>query len=790
MADTATQRIERSSPSASLKSISRFAGLAALLIVALCAALAVYRQSPPPASPASAPAAEFASGRAMKHVETVARRPHPIGSAEHAAVRAYILGELTAQGLAPETQRTTIVGAAEGVPRVAGSVENIVGRLKGTGNTKALMLAAHYDSVPAGPGASDDGSGVATLLETLRALKSAAPLRNDVIFLFTDGEEMGLLGAQAFVAEHPSARDVGLVLNFEARGSSGPAYMYETSTGNRRLIQEFAEAAPRPVTNSLLYEVYKLLPNDTDLSVFKRAGLKGLNFAYIDQSTNYHTRLDDARTIDQRSLQHQGSYALALARHFGNLDLAAVSGSGDDAVYFDLFGAFVVRYPASWALVLTVLTLLFFVAVIVLGFRRRRLTVGGMAAGLVALLVVLLGAYLLTMLVWRLFGSLYPEYIGMSFGDTYNSKLYLAAFIALTLSFTSALYLLFGKRVSALSLLAGASVWWALALLLTTLFVPGASYLFTWTLLAALVALLVVILSGGTQASTGRRIAALFIGAIPAVVLFSPLIETLFVGLTVGSSALVMLVVALVLALVIPQLKLVGGANGWLLPLASLVVCVAFLVAAALTSRFDASRPRRDNLFYALEADAGRAFWASTSLRADDWTSQFFSAKTEPALMPAFFPHRQWRFLTSEAPMTALAAPQVELLSDERNETGRTLRLRAGSPRRAQVLSLYVEGDAEARGTTVNGKALGDEGAAARREAGGVWALRFYAPPPEGIELTLTTKSQQPVRIKAVDQSYELPTLPGSPIRPRPDSAMASPHPLSDSTLVSKSFTF
>ena len=158
------------------------------------------------------------------------------------------------------------------------------GTLNRRGNTKAVILAGHYDSVSSGPGASDDGHSVAMELETLRALRSGPPLRNDIVFLFTDSEEGGLLGAKAFVEHHPLAKQAGLVMNFEARGTSGPAMMFETSEGNGRIVREFAAAAPDPITSSLSYEAYKLLPNDTDLTIFKQAGLPGLGFAYVDES--------------------------------------------------------------------------------------------------------------------------------------------------------------------------------------------------------------------------------------------------------------------------------------------------------------------------------------------------------------------------------------------------------------------------------------------------------------------------------------------------------------------------
>src|SRR5207249_5261569 len=101
----------------------------------------------------------------------------------------------------------------------AGGVQNIMARLPGRepGGSDVLLMA-HYDGVEAGPAAADDGAGSAAILETLRALRAGPPLAHDVVALFTDGEEAGLLGAAAFVREHPWAKDVGIALNFEARG--------------------------------------------------------------------------------------------------------------------------------------------------------------------------------------------------------------------------------------------------------------------------------------------------------------------------------------------------------------------------------------------------------------------------------------------------------------------------------------------------------------------------------------------------------------------------------------------
>lgn len=255
------------------------AGILTFLFLMFWVILSLYQASPPAAVSANAPAADFSSGRAMTHVQMLAKQPHPMGSIEHGVVRDYIFNTLATNGLQPSIQTATAVNRTADSMLVAATTQNVVARLQGTNNTKALLLSSHYDSRPQAFGASDDGAGVAAMLETLRALKSGAPLQNDVIFLFTDGEEDGLLGANAFTDEHPWAKDVGVVLNFDARGNSGPSMMFETSKSNGWLIQEFAKAAPYPVANSLLVEVYRLLPNSTDFTVFNAHGIQGLNFA-------------------------------------------------------------------------------------------------------------------------------------------------------------------------------------------------------------------------------------------------------------------------------------------------------------------------------------------------------------------------------------------------------------------------------------------------------------------------------------------------------------------------------
>ncbi len=290
------------------------------------------------------------------------QRPHTAGSPENAVVRDRILAELRAVGYAPEVQA---VFQCDTAPRFPGctAVENIVAVHKGTGDGKAVLASAHYDSVPAGPGVSDDGAGVAVVLELARGF-AARTTRNDVIFLLTDGEETGLRGARAFADHHPLMRRVGVVVNFEARGASGPSMMFETGPGNARLMDLFAHAVARPSASSVSYEVYKLLPNDTDFSVYRKLGLSGFNFAFSNSAARYHSVRDNLQYIDRRSLQHNGEHAFEVTGALADADLATLSASSD-ASFFDVFGLVTVVWSAAINVPIALVALLGLIGLIV-----------------------------------------------------------------------------------------------------------------------------------------------------------------------------------------------------------------------------------------------------------------------------------------------------------------------------------------------------------------------------------------------------------------------------------------
>jgi hypothetical protein len=759
-----------------------------LLFIGLVAFVAYYGQTPPAKVGADAPATAFSSARAMQQLAAIAQKPHPIGSAEHAAVRDYLVRELTAAGVAPEVQTATLVEARRRGPARAATVRNVVARLAGTaGGGKALLLASHYDTVPQSPGASDDGAAVATMLETLRALKAGPPLRNDVIFLFTDGEEAGLLGAKAFVGEHPLAKNVGLALNFEARGAGGSVWMFETSPGNGRLVGELAQAAPYPSANSLAYEIYRLMPNDTDFSVFKSARMPGLNFAYIDGDTRYHTHADSLDNVDERSVQHHGSYALSLARHFGDRRLEGVGGGGD-AVYFDLLGSTLVHYPSGLVLPLTILAAVLFAGVLVLGVRRGAVRVAGVAAGFVSYLVSVVVASGVVLLAWWLIVTVQTRMGRSVLDDNYQSRFYMLGFVALTVAVAVSLQNLLLRRVSAHSLRLGALLFLLLLLVAASLILPGATYLLLWPLLFSLVAAGVLLWRGGAGPVSAVQFVVLLACAVPALILFVPMIYNVFVAMHATLLVALPLTVMLLYGLLIPVFGLMTNSRRWLLPGGAALAALALMLLGGLTGGFDKRNPNTDHVFYAMNADAGKAVWGSTDHRPDEWTSQFLGERPERGALSDFLPTTFSGFLKKEAPLATLTPASVQLIGDENAGGRRTVRLKinASSP----VLNLTVPGEqASVLSSAVNGKPV-EAAPGPPGQPGGPWGLQYWAPPAEGFDLTLELSAAQPFKLQVADQWYGLPDIPGASFRPRPDYLMPTPFSNSDTTLVSKSYTF
>jgi hypothetical protein len=369
-----------------------------LLLILFVVLLGVLRTfSTPTPMGADAPDVVFSADRADAILrDLVAEQlPHVAGSPHNTVVRNRILAHLRAAGYEPEVQSRFHCNPMSGG---CSPVHNVVAVKPGAAGRYAILLTAHYDSNWVGPGAADDAAGVAAILEIARMAADFPAFDNDVIFLLTDAEEGGLIGADAFAEHHALFARVKAVINLEARGVTGPSVMFETGDGNRSVIRMLAKNVDRPVANSLAYEVYKRIPNDTDFTVYRKKGVMGVNFAFTQGVALYHSALDDPDHLDPGSLQHHGDNAWMMLNAFGERDLTTIN-HAEDAGYIDVFGLGLSHYPISIAGGLVLFLGVWTMIAIGLAFRKEfrywQLRWGLLAIPLLFAALVL-GGYLLS----------------------------------------------------------------------------------------------------------------------------------------------------------------------------------------------------------------------------------------------------------------------------------------------------------------------------------------------------------------------------------------------------------
>jgi hypothetical protein len=308
-----------------------------------------------------APKNVFSSARAFNMLELLTKEqvPHPVDSQANRVIEKRIVRLLRDMGYQEDIQQTQICHDTQRGSARCTQVRNIIVEIPGTSADKGILLAAHYDSVPAGPGGSDAGAAVGTLLETARLLKLEKQPRNTIVLLFNEGEEFGLFGAKAFMEQHPLGKQLKLAINVEARGSTGKSVMFETGENSGWLVKHYADTTPAPMSSSLFYEVYKALPNDTDLTVFKEHGLQGLNFAHAQRLAHYHTPLDNIANLDKGSLQHHGDNVWGVLKIIKDQNLNNVAIG--NLVYSDIMGLFVIKWTEPTSLILSLLCLVIFI---------------------------------------------------------------------------------------------------------------------------------------------------------------------------------------------------------------------------------------------------------------------------------------------------------------------------------------------------------------------------------------------------------------------------------------------
>lgn len=553
-----------------------------LVVVGVALFVATDQTLPPDALPSAAPASEFSAGRAIEHIEAIARDARIPGTPGYAEPRDYVVNELSALGLQSEIQQTRTGIPAEMQASFGWSdapvvdVENVVARMDGTVSQDAVMLVAHLDTTPYGPGATDDGAGVSALLETARAIHEGPPLRNSVILLFTGPEETGYHGAVAFIREHPWIEDVKLVINLDAGGLSGPSELTGTSPNSGWLIRQATKAESH---------FYGTSASGEGLSDFRAFDFYGFSGFALDYSWDrrIHTPFDNVDNVNLSSLQHQGYRVLALTRHFGNLESLEDPGTADP-IYFNVLRLGVIQYSRGWVVPIAVLAMLVYAGAVGLGVRRGLLTPAGIGLGGAVFSLALVASPLLALGLWAVLSNVVDAYQVTYLGHAVNEYGLLALFAFTTLALTSTLYAVLHKirPVTTADLTIGAFGLLALATVVFAVFIPDSSYASAWTGLVGFsaVGFWFATHTDDRDAFSVPHIVALTVAAVVAIILIWPAALATFMAAEAGGWFLAIILMGTLLGTLVPQVQIITRPNQWWPPVAALVGTVVLLVFA------------------------------------------------------------------------------------------------------------------------------------------------------------------------------------------------------------------
>lgn len=734
---------------------------------------------------------QFSTARALVHLEAISQQPHAVGAPAHEIVRDYIVQQLENLGLNVQIQEGFSMTSWGALAKP----KNILARIKGSEPGKALMVLSHYDSAPHSSfGASDAGSGVVTILEGLRAfLHDGKTPKNDIIVLFTDAEELGLNGADLFVNKHPWTKDLGLVLNFEARGSGGPSYMLiETNGGNSKLMKGFVKANPKfPVANSLAYSIYKMLPNDTDLTRFRAdADINGFNFAFIDDHYDYHTANDTYERLDRETLEHQGSYIMPMLNYFSQANLSNLK-SEDDYIYFNAPVVKTVTYPFSWIWPMLIFAIALFVFLMFYGIKKGRLNkedaLKGFSPILLSVLVVLVIGYIL----WEFIKLINPHYAEMLHGFTYNGHTYIFAFAIIALGICFWIYSRYYKPGNTASLTIAPIFIWLVICILMSLKLKGASF-FIIPVYFGLLALFVLI---------NQRKPSLIVMAIisfPMLLIMSPFVKMFPVGLgffmnigfaTISVKLVSMLLITLMFGLLVPIFGFFKHKRRWSYVLLFIGFCS--LISAQFNSKFTAENPKPNSLVYFLDADTNEALWATYDEVLDDWTKTYLGDDPNNAQEIASnivgSKYNSSFTYVKKAPIEALVHPTVEIDKDTIIDGLRNISVYVQSNREANRMEVFADATNQFTNFKVNGLHLekDDEGFILSRR----WSNRlfgYFVSNNEPLLIEFTTPIEQETVLTLYESTNDLMTNRFLEVNKRGDAMITKPFILNDAIIIKK----
>ncbi len=717
----------------------------------------------------------FQVERAIGHLKKISEKPHYSGSVEHEKVRNYIAKELRNLGLQVRIQQTKITSKNTYI-----QVNNIIARIKGSdSDSKSLVLMSHYDSVPyASLGAGDAGSGVAVILEGLRAyLEQNIVPKNDIIVLITDAEELGLLGAKAFVNKHPWADYVGAVLNFEARGSSGSSYMLmETNGGNHNLLNHYKSANnPYPNSNSLSYSIYKMLPNDTDLTIFRRdKGIVGFNFAFIGDHFNYHTKLDNTENLSLNSLAHQANYLMPMLNHLSQIDLTQLKSKQDD-VYFQIPFFKTINYPFDLALIMSIANLIFFILIVVYGIKKQSLQIKSVFSSSLPLFKTITSTVLVCFLVLKFLYWLHPQYTEILHGFTYNGYWYIVFFSIITIAITYLFYKDIDQKINTSNTLVIPVLIWIMIDFLMAIFLTGAHYFILISFSGSLILLAKIIYNNKYPILT-------LLLTAPAILIFSPMFMQFPVALGLAiipfSSILLVLFISVFISNITYPEK--SDVNKWVF----LAPLLAIYLLAETKASYNPKRPLPDSLFYFQDNTNSSAFMFTQDNKTDNWNKEFFVNKLLNDEQLTHFKKNNWRRAKIVAPTDNrnIQVANVEISKNSNHANNQHYQIKVTPQRNTHVLILKTNNEINLSKLSINNEAIATKTSKTLKTGDAI--ARIFNNGESYFDLDIEIKNNQTLDLTLIEMSPDLLQSKLLDIPERSDEFMPKPFIYTDSIIT------
>jgi len=563
----------------------------------------------------------FSALNAKPHIEQMAQTNHYMGTSENRKIKNYILNEFSKLDIPTEV----FIGNADHnfnnrYVKLA-RTENIIATIKGSNrkglDSKAVLISGHYDSVLSAPGAADDVHAVACMLEVAKMLRDL-DFRNDIIFLVTDGEEMGLFGAKSFVEEKDLSK-IGMVLNYEARGNSGASISFEWSEGNAWLVNQLRKVGRRPVASSLSYEIYNLLPNNTDFTFFKKAGLPGINHAFIDGFSYYHNPDDTPRTLNLKSVQHTGENMYLLAKHFANSDLSkAVS---HDASFFNFLSALVI-YPSELDLFILCLAVFLIVFLIYNFLKAKKIKIKSLVLAFLYLICVFVFLTLGMKALSEFLFKVYPQYEVFYAGQFYNHKIYILTIISFS-SFILWHFVNFYSKRNNFDDLKIASL-----LLLVTLAVvfnillPTATYFISIPTVA--LSLIVLTLEKSKEGNSLKKVMVSFLLITIPLGIWVPVVNTLFLAFSLSNMMGPVILSGFICLSIFITFEQ-SWKNSRIIPLVCILFFIGSFIWAHLNSYPTDEKPLPSSLIYNYNLDDQKGNWITNDDKINIGNEEFLN---------------------------------------------------------------------------------------------------------------------------------------------------------------------